>query len=329
MAMRLAEALLLQESLQAEITSLSNGQTETARDRAQLEARLAQALAAAAAARDQAELSLTDQDRTALLLAQANRALTDEKALSAESQREVALLNQQVAELRNQIGSLKTLLDLAEEADAAANVQIEALGSQLNTALARVAAEERRRRALEEAERARLEEEAARLEEEAARLQAEAQNLERFRSDFFGQIRDILGGQDGVSIQGDRFVFSSEVLFRPGRAELSEQGQTEIANIASILRNIADDIPSGIDWVIRVDGHTDDIPLSGQGRYRDNWELSQARALSVVRYMSGDLGIPPQRLAANGFGQYQPLDPADTDEARAANRRIELKLTER
>ncbi|MEY1556592.1 peptidoglycan -binding protein [Yoonia sp. R2331] len=312
---QLAEALLAQEALQAEVASLSDGRSQTEQDRADLQARLAAALAQAQ------DLEGTADERAALL-ATANRALSEEQALSAESQRQVALLNAQVAELRNQVGTLQSLLNIAEEADADANVQIEQLGAQLNTALARVAAEERRRRALEEAERARL-------EEERARLEAEAQNLERFRSDFFGELRSILEGQDGVQVVGDRFVFSSEVLFRPGEAELSFQGRGEIAKVADILKTIADDIPAGIDWVIRVDGHTDNIPLSGTGQYRDNWELSQARALSVVRYMQGALGIPPQRLAANGFGEYQPLNTADTDAARAQNRRIELKLTER
>ncbi len=312
---RLAEALLAQEALQAEVTALAEGQSVTTQERADLQARLAAALARAQSLEDTA----TSQED---LLAAANLALSQEEALSAESQRQVALLNAQVAELRNQVGTLQALLNLAEEADVAANVQIEQLGAQLNTALARVAAEERRRRALEEAERVRL-------EEERARLQAEAQNLERFRSDFFGQLRDLLEGQDGVQIVGDRFVFSSEVLFRPGESNLSFQGRGEIAKVADILRNVADDIPDGIDWIIRVDGHTDNIPLSGTGEFRDNWELSQARALSVVRYMENALGIPPDRLAANGFGEYQPINRADTDVARAQNRRIEIKLTER
>jgi chemotaxis protein MotB len=213
-------------------------------------------------------------------------------------------------------------LNLAEDADVTANVQIQALGAQLNTALARVAAEERRRLVLEQAERQRL-------EQETLRLAAEAQNLERFKSDFFGQLRDVLEGQDGVRIEGDRFVFSSEVLFEQGRATLSVSGRAEIANVADILRGIAGDIPAGIDWVIRVDGHTDTVPLSGTGQYANNWELSQARALSVVLYMVEFLDIPPERLAANGFGQYQPINPANTPDARAQNRRIELKLTER
>ena len=312
---RLAAALLANETLQARVTSLADGQGETATQRADLQARLAAALAEMETAKAGQTAQMTAAEEQAALLAAANIALSDEQALSAESQRQVALLNEQVAELRNQVGTLQTLLNLAEDADVEANVQIQSLGSQLNTALARVAAEERRRLALEQAERARLE--------------AETKNLERFKSDFFGQLRDVVEGQDRVRIEGDRFVFSSEVLFEPGSATLSELGRGEIANVAEILRNIAQDIPAGIDWVIRVDGHTDNVPLLGTGQFANNWELSQARALSVVLYMVDFLGIPPERLAANGFGEFQPINPADTPEARAQNRRIELKLTER
>lgn len=271
----------------------------------------------------------SEAERQAALLALANEELATQEALSAESQRQVALLNEQITELRTQVGNLQSLLNLAEEADREAQVQIETLGTQLNTALARVVSEERQRRALEEAERIRLEAEAARLEEEAERLAAEAENLSRFKSTFFGELREILEGQDRIRIEGDRFIFNSEVLFEPGSADLSEAGENEIAGIADILRSIADDIPEGIDWVIRVDGHTDNIPINPGGRFEDNWELSQARALSVVRFMSEDLGIDPRRLAANGFGEFQPINPLDTPEARAQNRRIELKLTER
>ena len=319
---RLAAALLANQDLQARVNSLSQVRTETENDRAELRAQLASALAEMAAAQAETATQLTAQERQAALLSVANAALSDEKALSAQSQRQVALLNEQVAELRTQVGTLQSLLDLAENEDVAANVQIEALGAQLNTALARVAAEERRRLALEQAERARL-------EEEAARLAAEAQNLARFKSEFFGQLREVLEGQDRVRIDGDRFVFSSEVLFSPGSATLSASGRDEIANVAEILRDIAQDIPAGIDWVIRVDGHTDNVPLSGNGQFRNNWELSQARALSVVLYMIDPLGIEPKRLSANGFGEYQPINTDNTPEARAQNRRIELKLTER
>ena len=126
-----------------------------------------------------------------------------------------------------------------------------------------------------------------------------------------------------------RFVFSSEVLFESASATLSEEGQTQIASVANILAEVAFLIPDSIDWIIRVDGHTDNVPLSGTGAFADNWELSQARALSVVKYLTEELGFPPQRLAATGFGEFRPVNPDDTPEARAQNRRIELKLTER
>jgi len=256
------------------------------------------------------------------LLASAQNALSEQKTQTAEGQRKLALLNEQVAALRKQLGALQSLLDDSAAKDVQANIQLQSLGTQLNTALARVAAEEKRRRELEEAERKRL-------EKESARLAAETQNLEHYKSEFFGRLRDLLATQEGVRVVGDRFVFSSEVLFKPASAVLSGEGKTQIAKIAGILRQVADKIPPEINWIVRVDGHTDNVPLSGTGRYRDNWELSQGRALSVVRYMVDELDFPPNRLAANGFGEYQPINPANTPEARAQNRRIELKLTER
>lgn len=319
---RLRAALLAQGALETQVAGLAEGRTETEQERASLEARLSEALATLADAQAAQDQQMTEAQRQEALLAAANAALSDEQALSAESQRQVALLNEQVRELRNQVGRLQTLLDIQDAEDADSQVQIENLTDQLNTALARVASEERRRRVLEETERRRL-------EEEAARLEAEAQDLRNYRSEFFGRLRDVVADLDGIRIEGDRFVFSSEVLFQPGRAELSPSGRAEMANVASILRTIANDIPEGIDWIIRVDGHTDNVPLSGTGEYRNNWELSQARALSVVLYMINNEGIDPNRLAANGFGEFQPINPEDTVEARAQNRRIELKLTER
>ena len=276
-------------------------------------------LAAAEAAREdmQAQLgtTMTEAERDAALLAQAQRRLAEAQETSTAAQQAQALLNQQVAALRNQLGQLQAILDDSKAREAAASIQVQSLGSDLNAALARAAAEERRRRQLEEAERQRLE--------------AEAQDLQKYRSEFFGRLRDLLGTQPGVQVVGDRFVFASEVLFPPGSATLSDAGQGEVAKVAAILQTVADDIPDGIDWVIQVNGHTDNVPLSGQGEFADNWELSQARALSVVRFMSGSLGIPPDRLSANGFGEYNPVNTADTEEARAQNRRIELKFTEK
>ena len=271
---------------------------------------------------DQADQALSEADRQRALLAVANDALSKEKAASAASERKVALLNQQVAALRAQLGSLQDLLDASEARDADAKVQIDALGTRLNSALAQVASEQKRRAELEEAERIRL-------EEEAKSLKAETKELARYRSEFFGKLSQILAGREGVRVVGDRFVFSSEVLFNPGAADLSPEGKAQIAQVVATLKDVSAEIPPGIDWIIRVDGHTDNVPLSGFGEFRDNWELSQARALSVVRYMQGTLGFPPNRLAAAGFGEYQPVAPGDSAEARAQNRRIELKLTER
>lgn len=304
---QLAQALIARTQLEAEVDAQTASRTALADE-------LAAAVAALAAAQAQNGTTFGDLDSQTALLAAANAALAEQEALSAQGQRQVALLNEQVAALRAELGRLQTLLDLENEADAAANVQIETLTQDLNTAMARALLAERRANALEEAE--------------VVRLAAEAEELERYRSDFLGLLRGVLEGVDGVRIEGDRFVFSSEVLFEQGAAELSAEGQDEIAKVAGILRDVADDIPDGIDWVIRVDGHTDNVPLSGFGEFANNWELSQARALSVVLYMVEALGIPPDRLAANGFGQYQPINPADTDVARAQNRRIELKLTE-
>jgi chemotaxis protein MotB len=264
-----------------------------------------------AAARLEAEGAAAKDD--ALAVAEAALLAEQDKALAAA--REVELLNQQIAALRGQLGSLQQVLDEAKAKDEAAQVQLESLGSELNTALAQVAAEQRRRAELEAAE--------------AARLAEANRDLARFRSEFFGQLSTLLAGREGVRVVGDRFVFSSEVLFNPGSADLAPEGREQIAGVVRILDEVRANIPSEIDWIIRVDGHTDNVPLSGEGAFADNWELSQARALSVVRYMQDELGFPPDRMAATGFGEYRPVAEGETPEARAQNRRIELKLTER
>ncbi len=276
---------------------------------------LAAAQAAQVAASDLADKRLTDQEKDAALLAQANALLRDEQVLSADSQRKVALLNQQTSALRGQLNALQGLLDAANVQDTEAQIQIESLGANLNSALAKVAAEQKRRAELEEIERIRLE--------------AEAVDLKKFRSEFFGRLREVLGTQDGIRIVGDRFVFSSEVLFSAGSADLGDGGKVEIRKIADIILDVAQQIPPEIDWILRVDGHTDNTQLSGFGQFRDNWELSQARALAVVRYLIDDLGIPANRLAANGFGEFQPVTDGVGPEALALNRRIELKFTEK
>ena len=265
---------------------------------------------------------LSERERQKALLNKSMELLSAERTRSAEAVRRVTLLNQQAAELRKQLDQLQGLLDLANEKDVASRVQIDALGKNLNTALAQVADEQKKRAdnqqriaELEAAERARLEE--------------EAKDLRKFRSEFFSRVSRILGQRQGVKVQGDRFVFSSEVLFGPGSADLGPAGAQQISRVARVLRDVADEIPPEINWVLRVDGHTDNVPLSGFGEFRNNWELSQARALSVVLYLIEQEGIPAGRLAATGFGEYQPVDSGSSDAALARNRRIELKFTEK
>ncbi|MDG1763724.1 MAG: peptidoglycan -binding protein [Paracoccaceae bacterium] len=285
-----------------------------------------------------------------------------------KSQRETALLNQQVLELRRQLSSLQSLLTLSEEKDRDEEIQLQNLGNRLNAALARVASEERKKRQLEQSLRleieaklneitilnsnlisskvdleraetkAQLEEdkrikleiaEFQRLQADRERLKTQATELERYKSDFFGRIRELVEGRDGIKIVGDRFVFSSEVLFDVGKADLSLPGRLEIQKVAVILNQIVEEIPKNLNWIIRVDGHTDNTRMVSGAEFKDNWELSQARALSVVRFMISDLGLPKTRLAATGFGEFQPVSSGSSPEDLAQNRRIEIKLTEK
>ena len=219
--------------------------------------------------------------------------LDNQKEISARALSQVELLNQQIAALRQQIGALEQALEASESKDRISNTKIADLGKRLNVALAQ-----------------------------------RVQELNRYRSDFFGRLREILSDRENIRIVGDRFVFQSEVLFPSGSDVLNPEGSAEMAKLAEALVQLESEIPPEINWVLRVDGHTDAVPLSGGGRYRDNWELSSARALSVVKYLASQ-GVSPVRLVAAGFGEFQPLDVADTDDARNKNRRIELKLTER
>ena len=285
-----------------------------------------------------------------------------------KSQRETALLNQQVLELRRQLSSLQSLLTLSEEKDRDEEIQLQNLGNRLNAALARVASEERKKRQLEQSLRleiearlneitilnsnlisskvdleraetkAQLEEdkriklevaEFQRLQADRERLKTQATELERYKSDFFGRIRELVEGRDGIKIVGDRFVFSSEVLFDVGKADLSLPGRLEIQKVAVILNQIVEEIPKNLNWIIRVDGHTDNTSMVSGAEFKDNWELSQARALSVVRFMISDLGLPKTRLAATGFGEFQPISSGSSPQDLAQNRRIEIKLTEK
>jgi chemotaxis protein MotB len=154
------------------------------------------------------------------------------------------------------------------------------------------------------------------------------QELSRYRSDFFGKLRDILGNRPDIRVVGDRFVFQSEVFFDSGQSALRPEGRAELDQLAGALLDLEKQIPSEINWVLRVDGHTDTRQLSATSPFKSNWDLSAARAISVVQYLISK-GVPPQRLVAAGFGEFQPIDTGTSDEAFSHNRRIELKLTER
>ena len=225
-------------------------------------------------------------------LAKTETDVETQRELSDKAQTQVQLLNRQILALRQQLADLATALEVAETADKEKEVQIADLGRRLNVALA-----------------------------------SKVQELARYRSEFFGRLREVLGARKDVRIVGDRFVFQSEVLFETGSAELGGAGQQQLSDLAQALIEIAVRIPKNLPWVLRVDGHTDRIPIHTP-EFPSNWELSTARAISVVRFLI-EQGISADHLAATGFGEFQPLDPGSTEEALRRNRRIELKLTQR
>jgi chemotaxis protein MotB len=218
--------------------------------------------------------------------------LQDEKRVSARALAQVELLNQQIAALRRQLSALEEALNASEQRDKESQAKIADLGQRLNVALAQ-----------------------------------RVQELSRYRSDFFGRLREILGNRPDIRIVGDRFVFQSEIFFDTGQAVLRPEGKVELDKLGDALLDLEKQIPSEIAWVLRVDGHTDIRPISSS-QFPSNWSLSAARAISVVQYLIGK-GVSPQHLVAAGFGEFQPLDPGQTEEAFRRNRRIELKLTER
>ena len=240
--------------------------------------------------------------------------------LKSENQKQISLdkikyLNQETLSLASQLNDLKVLLNQFEIRDKETNAQVENLGSKLNSALAQVVIEQKKNAALE-AERIK-------------KLEDEANELKNYRSEFFGNLRQILGNNKGIEIVGDRFVFPSEILFDLGSDELQEKGLFELSQMAKVIRKIVTEIPKDIDWILRVDGHTDKTKFLDGGKFTDNWELSQARALSVVKYFISEELLPAERFAATGFGEFQPIDKGENEKALARNRRIEIKLTER
>ncbi len=250
-----------------------------------------------------------------LALREARLRLSVQEEKAKASMQEVANLTLQTNSLKDRLKELTGILDATIEKDFSNNVEIKSLGAKLNAALAKVASEQKIRAELEEKERKRLEN--------------ETKNLREYRSVFFGRLKKILGDIEGIDVDGDRFVFSSEVLFDRGSADIGLEGKLQLDTISNVLKDISQKIPEDINWVLRVDGHTDKTPVSQNSIFKDNWELSQARSLSVVKYMISNHEIDPKRMSAAGFGEHQPISSSNLKEDLAKNRRIEFKLTER
>ena len=230
--------------------------------------------------------------RLASALDTSERGLKEHKEMSAAAIAQVELLNRQLAAVREQLEQLNAALDAAKLAAKDKDLKLEELGRELNLALA-----------------------------------GRVKELARYRSEFFGRLQEVLGKRKDVQIVGDRFVFSSEVLFASASDEVSADGMVQLTRLAETLKTLSADMPKDLPWVLQVDGHTDRRPIA-TARFPSNWELSTARALAIVKFLRGQ-GIPPERLAATGYGEFHPLDARSTEEAYTRNRRIELKLTSR
>lgn len=275
-------------AIQAATAAATSDQDKINKQRQEL-ALLQQSVRALEALRTELE---TEISRLGDSVVEREREVAQERQVSIEARAQSALMTQQLEALRQELGRLAETLDASDALSEEQKAQISDLGRRMNRALA-----------------------------------GKVQELQRYRSEFFGRLRDILGARPGIRVDGDRFVFQSEVLFASGSADLAVEGQRQLAQLAKTLLDISKDIPAEVDWIMRVDGHTDDVPIN-TAAFRSNWELSTERALSVVRFLISQ-GVPPARLAAAGFGEYQPIETSKTANARAKNRRIELKIDQK
>lgn len=279
----------------AELTELLQLEKVNSGDLESTIATLTATLSSATTERDQMAAQLAGigvgNDGKDATITQLESDLAAQQDMSREATAQVALLNQQLAALRTQLAALEEALQASETTETANRTQIADLGRRLNLALAQ-----------------------------------RVQDLSRYRSDFFGKLRQVLEGRADVRVVGDRFVFQSEVLFDAGQAAISPEGQTELAKLASAIKELQTQIPDDVNWVLRIDGHTDKRPINTP-EFPSNWELSAARAISVAKYLITQ-GVPANRLVPAGFGEFSPIDTGDSDEAYRRNRRIEFKLTE-
>jgi len=285
----------LEERVGGMTAALQSGQAEIGmlRDRSKaLEARMADAQERTLLAQQAIQHKEIRIQALSALIGEQEQALSEERRLSASARAQIAQLNRSIAALKSRLEQVSQALDLANGESAVKDSEIKDLGKRLNLALAR-----------------------------------RINDLEAYRSEFFGRLRRMLGDNPLIRIEGDRFVFQAELLFATGSAELGTAGIHHLTQLAATLNELVVRIPPEIDWILRIDGHTDRVPVTS-GRFPSNWELSTARAVSVVRFLSSQ-GIPETHMAAAGFSKFHPLDPADTPAAYRKNRRIEIKLTAR
>jgi chemotaxis protein MotB len=290
---RLREELEDRVGIMATAMQANRLEMGTLRDRSKaLEGRLADAQERTHLAQQNLEQKEIRIQALAALIGEQEQALKEERHLSASARAQIVQLQQSIATLRARLETVSQALDLAQGENENKNTKIKDLGKRLNLALAN-----------------------------------RINDLEAYRSEFFGRLRTVLGDNPLIRIEGDRFVFQAELLFASGSATLGEEGSHHLSQLAIPLKALAVKIPAEIDWILRIDGHTDRVPVTS-GRFASNWELSTARAVSVVRFLSSQ-GVPESHMAAAGFSKFHPLDPADTPAAYRKNRRIEIKLTSR
>jgi chemotaxis protein MotB len=283
------------ENLRSQIAELVNQLALERQEKADLQTTilsLQESLSSATAERDRLAALAEEGAGAGSRVAELESALADEEQVSNEALAQVELLNQQISALRRQLATLSAALDAAEQKDREQQAQIANLGRRLNAALAQ-----------------------------------KVQELAKYRSEFFGRLRAILGDRQDIEIVGDRFAMQSEIFFASGSADINPSGKQQLDKIAQAIREIAAEIPGDIPWVLRVDGHTDANPISTP-QFPSNWYLSSARAIAVVNYLV-EKGVPENRLVAAGFGQFHPLEQGRGEAANRRNRRIEFKLTER
>lgn len=285
----------LEEEIARVMASLTEEEqlTRSLRDRSKaLEARLADQMERTLLAQKNIEQRDIRIQALSALVGEQQENIDKQQHLTADARAEVALLNERIQQLQDQLQEIRMALSQSEAVREGQQQEIKELGDRLNIELAR-----------------------------------KVNELERYRSDFFGRLRKVIGDNPFVRIEGDRFLLQAELLFRSGTAELGESGKAQLRQLASLLNELIPSIPDDLQWILRVDGHTDRVPISSSN-FASNWELSTARAVSVVRFLA-DQGIPEERMAAAGFSKFHPIDPADNKEAYRKNRRIEIKLTSR